>query len=136
MQNVITVALAIVIHEKGGLLALRKKNASYFSLPGGKIASREAPIEALIRELKEEVNLTFKDEDFEFLGTHKTIAANEANTLVEGHIFRLRTPIHHTIYAHNEIEEIAWLSKSNYKNYKLAHLLSEFALPKWLNGSV
>ncbi|WP_164122659.1 MULTISPECIES: NUDIX hydrolase [Sphingobacterium] len=134
MHRTITVALAIVIDQKGDLLALRKKSAPYFTLPGGKIASGETPLQALTRELKEELNLTLTAANFEFLGMHKTIAANEANTSVEGHIFLLRTSISQTLYPYNEIEEIAWLSKLNYKNYKLAHLLTEFALPKWLNG--
>lgn len=136
MYREITVALAIVTDKEGNLLALRKKNASYFTLPGGKIDQQETPLKALIRELSEELNLAFNSCDFEFLGRHKTNAANEVNTSVEGYIFRLTKSIHQAVYPYNEIEEIAWLSKSSYKNYKLAHLLSEFALPKWLNNLV
>lgn len=136
MHKIITVALAIVINERGDLLALRKKSASYFTLPGGKIDLQETPLEALIRELKEELNLTIGEADLQLLGTHKTTAANELDTSVEGYIFRLTTPICNTIYPYNEIEEVIWLTTSNYRNYRLAHLLSEFALPKWLNDQI
>lgn len=134
MSHKITVALAMITNEEGGLLATRKKNASYFTLPGGKIDAQETPLQALKRELYEELNLVFVDNDFLHAGTHRTIAANEANTTVEGHIFLLLKPISKAIYPHSEIEEVVWLSKSTYKNYKLAHLLSEFALPKWLKA--
>lgn len=136
MTNKIRVALAIITNENGELLAARKKNATYFTLPGGKINVKEDPIQALLRELEEELNIKFSNSDFQLTGTHQTRAANEANTTVKGYIFRLLKPINLKIRPYSEIEEVIWLSKSTYKNYKLAHLLSEFALPKWLNSEL
>ena len=40
-----------------------KHGQHYYVLPGGQIEKSESPIEAAIREIKEEVQLTFKPED-------------------------------------------------------------------------
>ena len=32
----------------------------------------------------------------------------------------------------SEIDEMAWITKETYHDYKLAHLLEEFSLPIWL----
>ncbi|ERJ61254.1 NUDIX hydrolase [Sphingobacterium paucimobilis] len=136
MLSKITVALAIITNDENEMLALRKKDASYYTLPGGKIELGETPIDALIRELNEELDIIFNKEDFSLAGTHMTRAANEANTIVEGFIFCLTVPFKTTVSPHAEIEEKIWLSKENYKDYNLAHLLKEFALPRWLDLNV
>ncbi len=53
---------AIIIHENKILLVKRKKSPfkSSWTCPGGKSLSNESPIETIIRETLEEVNLTFK----------------------------------------------------------------------------
>ena len=128
----IRVALAIITNDQNDILVVRKKNGLYFALPGGKIEATETTNEALRRELKEELNLSFDVTDFTFLGNHTTTAANEVDTMVEGHIFLLTKNLTLTLSGYAEIEEVVWLSKTNYTNYRLAHLFTEFALPKWL----
>lgn len=135
MSHIIKIASAIILDSQNNLLVVRKKNSTFYMLPGGKIENNETKIQTLIRELDEELNLDFKEEQFEFLGSHSTTAANEANTIVEGNIFKLKTTISfENINNQAEIEEVTWLSKESYQNFKLAHLLQEFALPKWLNN--
>lgn len=131
-KKTITVALAIITNDQNDILVVRKKNGLYFALPGGKIETTETANEALIRELNEELNLSFDVADFTFLGNHTTTAANEVDTMVEGHIFLLNKDLTLPVSGHAEIEEVLWLSKANHMNYRLAHLFTEFALPKWL----
>lgn len=135
MTSKITVALAIITNERNEILALRKNNSVYYTLPGGKFEFQETPIDALIRELSEELHLRFEPTALTLVGTHITQAANEPDTIVEGHIFRLNSPLNIKVSTYAEIVEHVWLSHANYKDYNLAHLLKEFALPLWLAQS-
>jgi 8-oxo-dGTP pyrophosphatase MutT (NUDIX family) len=135
-KKTITVALAIITNDQNDILVVRKKNGLYFALPGGKIETTETANEALIRELNEELNLSFDVADFTFLGNHTTTAANEVDTMVEGHIFLLNKNLTLSVSGHAEIEEVLWLSKANHMNYRLAHLFTEFALSKWLSETL
>lgn len=133
MKNKIYIASAIILNPHKDLLVVRKYKSTYHMLPGGKIEAGEEPIQTLVRELNEELSLQFAPEDFNFLGAHETAAANEADTIVVGNIFLLQEPLNFLVEASAEIEEVKWISKTNYSDFKLAHLLEEFALPKWLS---
>ena len=71
-----------------------------------------------------------------FLGNHETIAVNEKNTRVCGNLFEVIDTNIDNIQIRNEIEEMAWISQSNYKDYKWAHLAEEFILPIWLKKQI
>lgn len=132
--NIIRIASAIILNKNKEMLVVRKRNSLFYMLPGGKIEANESLIETLIRELKEELDLNFSAADFSFLGTHEAVAVNESNTIVQGNIFILNDSLSlSNIVNHSEIEEVTWISKSNYQDFQLAHLLEEFALPRWLN---
>lgn len=135
MQHTIQISSAIITNDKDELLVVRKRGSTYYMLPGGKIEHAESLIAALLRELKEEINLKFEAQDFIYLGKHSTQAANEKNTRVEGNIFYLATGLHAAIQVHAEIEDAMWLNKAAYGTHKLAHLLEEFAIPRWLVGN-
>lgn len=66
-ENHLRVAAAIIYDKKGEkiLLSQRKKEQDFSGLwefPGGKIEANESPLEALIREIKEELDLTILKE--------------------------------------------------------------------------
>lgn len=51
---------ALIRNDKGEILAVsRKDDPTAFGLPGGKIEPGESPLEAVIREVKEETGLDF-----------------------------------------------------------------------------
>lgn len=135
-MNKITIASAMILNSKLEILLVRKKNSTYFQLPGGKVKKDETYFEALQRELNEEINLQIKVEDCIFIGTHETEAVNEKNTRVIGNLFEIVATNASEIHIQNEIEEMAWINYSNYKNYKWAHLAKEFILPIWLKKSL
>lgn len=132
MSNKIIIASALLLNAAGDLLVVRKLNSAYYMLPGGKIENDESHIQALIRELNEELKLTFTESDFKFLGQHETAAANEKNTIVQGNIFLFKNAIKTLPEAQAELAEVRYLTKNEYKDFQLAHLLQEFALPIWL----
>ncbi len=133
MNQKIRIASAIICNANNDLLVVRKRNSLFYMLPGGKIEPGEELIDTLLRELLEELGLQFAKDDFSFLGSHETAAANEANTTVQGNIFLLTKPLLlDKLDNKAEIEEVCWMTKHNYNSYQLAHLLEEFALPRWL----
>lgn len=134
MEKIILAAAMLVDHS-GRLLSVRKKTSRYFMMPGGKIEPNENQQEALIRELEEELGLKVAVQELHYLGNHKAVAVNEKNTVVHAAIYLLRISDASEIRPQSEIEEIAWLTRANYHRYKLAHLLSEFTLPRWLNDA-
>nr|WP_297307857.1 NUDIX domain-containing protein [uncultured Flavobacterium sp.] len=131
-MNTITIASAMILNKKNEILLVRKKDSTYFQLPGGKIKTNETIIETLQRELQEEINLSVKEKNCVFLGNHQTEAVNEKNTIVIGNLFEVIDTNIDSIKIQNEIEEMVWLNASNYNNYKWAHLAEEFILPIWL----
>lgn len=133
MQNTIEIASAIITNANDELLTVRKTGSTFYMLPGGKINNGESLISTLLRELHEELGITLEEHHFEYMGQHSTDAVNEKNTVVQGNIFRINRPLVIDPQPHAEIEEVKWISKNNYKEYNLAHLLQEFALPIWLN---
>jgi len=131
-MNNIYIASAVILNTKKELLLVRKKDSKFFQLPGGKISENETKEKTVIREIKEEINLNITEKQLTFIGDHQTEAVNEKNTIVHGFIFLIALEKNCTINIANEIVEFAWLNKSNYENYKWAHLAEEFVQPIWL----
>lgn len=125
----------MIVDPDNRLLVVRKKGSSYFMMPGGKIEKGELSSQALVRELKEELDLDVSLQELEYMGFHETEAVNEPDTLVRGEVFRIEFNEQSGIVPLAELEEATWLTVDNYKNYKLAHLIEEFTVPIWLAGT-
>lgn len=134
-QSTIHIAAAMILDPNKKLLLVRKKGSTFYMLPGGKFEAGENVLQTLKRELREELNLQVQEANIEFLGTHETDAVNEPNTRVHGSLCRINLPHTQVFTPQAEIEEVVWVSRENYKNYKFAHLAEEFILPKWLQIS-
>lgn len=124
----------MMLNPEGELLLVRKKGSKYFQLPGGKIAAGESESEALVRELREELQFDADPVTLQFIGRHVTQAVNEPNTLVEGHIYLIKLAMKFNFPPQAELEEVQWINKANWQDYQLAHLAEEFVIPKWLSG--
>ena len=131
-MNHIYLANALVTDNEGRMLAVRKRNSEYFQMVGGKIDGNEEPIETLQREFLEEINIDILNHNVFFLGKHTTKAVNEVDTEVHANVFHVQLKTSNELKIASEIDEMAWITKENYQNYKLAHLLAEFSLPIWL----
>ncbi|WP_174802370.1 NUDIX hydrolase [Martelella limonii] len=107
MDNVIRIAVALIINDRGEMLTVRKRGTSAFMQPGGKIDAGETPVAALIRELGEELALKAAPEDFAYEGRYREQAANEPGMIVEADAFSwLAAP---AVSPQAEIEEVKWL---------------------------
>ena len=78
---------ALVLRRGDAMLMVRKRGTTAYMLPGGKPEPGEAPIDTIIREVDEELDLTLEHGDLEELGTFEAPAANEAGHRVIGDVF-------------------------------------------------
>lgn len=124
----IEVVAAVVVGPDGRVLMVRKRGTAIFMNPGGKPEPGEGSVEALRRELIEEIGLDLPPESFEPLGLFITDAANEPGEALHATCFRLDLgdPTH-VIGA--EIVESLWLDPAAPADVPLAPLAVEHLNP-------
>lgn len=94
------------------ILSARTKGKDVFYLPGGKREAGESDAEALLREIKEELNVDLIEDTLKFVGLFEEQAHGHA----EGIIVKMQCyQAQYTgmIEASAEIEKVAWLDMSN-----------------------
>ncbi|WP_347929055.1 NUDIX domain-containing protein [Pseudomonas helvetica] len=125
--RIIRIAAALLIGPDGRTLLVRKRGTQAFMQPGGKIEASEQPIDALARELEEELGLVIDTLQASYLGKFSAPAANEPGFVVEAEIFQLDIQQHVTPAA--EIEEVLWVDPHNVGDFILAPLTQDLILP-------
>lgn len=109
MGKVVTVN-AIILNEDNNLLVVKKNN--HFLLPGGKLEPNESDVDALSRELYEEIGLKLiKVKEFKIYDFDK--ALNE-DAKLQMRIYL--ADVEGCPKSNNEISEILWLDGPKYKN--------------------
>ncbi|HVR54295.1 MAG TPA: NUDIX domain-containing protein [Pseudorhodoferax sp.] len=126
-DNVIRIAAALITRPDGQALLVRKRGTDIFMQPGGKIEAGEAPVDALCRELAEELGLVVAPSEPVHLGRFAAPAANEPGHTVQAEIFRLQVTA--TVLPAAEIAEIAWVDPRAPGARQIAPLSREQVLP-------
>ncbi|SHO67092.1 ADP-ribose pyrophosphatase YjhB, NUDIX family [Pseudoxanthobacter soli DSM 19599] len=106
-QHPIRIAAAVIVRADGMTLLVRKRGSAVFIQPGGKIEAAETPVEALCRELREELGLAVAPSEPAHVGRLSAPAANERGHIVEAELFRLRVDA--PVRPAAEIEEVRWV---------------------------
>jgi len=127
MSTIIHIAAALLIGPDGRTLLVRKRGTEAFMQPGGKIEAHEQPVNALARELEEELGLVIDPAHASFLGQFSAPAANEPGFVVKAEIFLLNIDADVTPAA--EIEEVIWIDPASDGDLVLAPLTRDLILP-------
>lgn len=102
-------------------------------LPGGKIDAGETPIEALMRELNEEIGLTIPPMLAHFIREYEAPAANEPGYFIRSNLFFILLPEEVAITPASEIAEALWITPQDLDQYDFAPLMTSFVIPTWLD---
>ena len=123
----IHIAAAVILNSQHQMLLVRKKNTQHFMQAGGKIEVDETPLQTLIRELYEELQIKPHPSVIKYHGQFQAAAANEPGHEVYAHIYQFTW--HNPIHIAAEIEEARWEYPLNAKQLLLAPLTEHFILP-------
>ena len=125
--HIIRIAAALLIGPDGRTLLVRKRDTLAFMQPGGKIEAHEQPVQALARELEEELGLIVDPAQAIFLGQFSAPAANEPGFVVQAELFQLS--IDADVIPAAEIEEVCWIDPATDGGLTLAPLTRDLILP-------
>ncbi|WP_459477399.1 NUDIX hydrolase [Pseudomonas sp. No.117] len=129
MTRTLHIAAAILLNERQQMLLVRKRGTTAYMQPGGKVDSGEQPLEALIRELEEELGLVVAPADATFLGQYQAPAANEPGFTVDCALYQVALPATGQATAAAEIEEALWVSVLEPSDLELAPLTRDLIFP-------
>lgn len=127
MARVLRIAVATLVDADDRLLLVRKRGTAAFMLPGGKIEPGECALDALARELAEELGVRLDRGATRPLGRFAAPAANEPDTVVEAEAFLAVVDGEPRPAA--EIEELRWHALAAPEPPDLAPLLVQHILP-------
>ena len=127
MTTTIRIAAALLIGGDGQTLLVRKRGTQAFMQPGGKIDAGEQPVQALARELYEELNLQIDPGAAVYLGRFSAPAANEPGFTVQAELFQVHIDV--PVSPAAEIEEVRWIDPAGDGGLALAPLTRDLILP-------
>lgn len=129
---IIEVVGAVIRDAAGRLLTVRKRGTTRFMLPGGKREPGEDDLQALAREVREELGVMVTSASL--LGRFEAPAANEPGAVVRSCAYRVE--IVGEIASAAEIEELLWIDPAAPAEVPIAPLLTAHILPALNRSSV
>jgi 8-oxo-dGTP diphosphatase len=122
VSKVIRIVAAVVLDARNHVLVVRKRDTTAFMQPGGKIETGETPLDALRREVREELGVGVVESSIRSLGHHDAAAANEPGHRVAADLFLVSLDGRPQPGA--EIVEMAWVDPHSPGDIELAPLTS------------
>ena len=127
-EAVIRIVAAIAIDDEGRMLMVRKRGTAAFMLPGGKPDFGETALDALEREIGEELGCGLEPAGCRSLGIFRAAAANEPGFTVEAELFAVT--LRGDPRTSGEIDAMLWVDPDGDLPSPLAHLARDHALPQ------
>ena len=127
-EAVIRIVAAIAVNGQGAMLMVRKQGTAAFMLPGGKPDAGESALDALEREVGEELDCALDRPGCRSLGMFRAPAANEPGFTVEAELFAVS--LQGDPRPWGEIEETLWVDPDGDLPDPMAQLAREHALPQ------
>jgi len=126
-NNVISVVAALIRDGDGRVLLVRKRGTAAFMQPGGKRDPGESDIQALARELVEELGCRVAENSARPLGVFECAAANEPDHQVRAAVYAV--DIAGPIVPRAEIDQVVWVDPRALPDLPLAPLTRDHVLP-------
>lgn len=107
--------IAYIRVENGKILSTKSKGKSKYYIPGGKRENNEIDEETLIREIREELNVSIIPATINYFGTFKA-QADSHNVGIIVKMTCYTAEFEGNLEPCSEIEEIKWLSYADREN--------------------
>ena len=130
----------IDFHKAGAILLKDRKflvthelGKKFYIAPGGIVEDGETPEEAVIRELKEEVNVVAKLSDLAFFGTFYAPAAGAEDRYLQMDVYHVKAWEGEPTPASGEevIDDLLWINSTNIPDtVKIGSIFEHEVLPK------
>jgi 8-oxo-dGTP diphosphatase len=104
MRQIVKVGLLLV--DGPSFLVTRKRGTTSFLIPGGKHENGEDDVQAIIREIREELNCGVDTASLKYIGDFTDAAANEPDSTITVKLYS--GAIKGSPVASSEIEELRW----------------------------
>lgn len=121
-------AAGIIIKDRKAL-AERSTGKPAYVQPGGRIEPGETAAQALVRELKEEFDITVNEDDLEYFGKFSAAAANHPSQQVHMEVFMVKK-WQGEIKPCSEVEELLWLTSNPPKDVEIGSIFVHDILPR------
>ena len=109
--------VCLVEEKNHQLLLVQVRHRDKYYFPGGKIDEGESLVEALQRELKEELRLELAKDELEFIGTIVGEAYPQPNMLTELNGFKVNRAIDWSkVETDHEITDMKWFDINDSEN--------------------
>lgn len=128
MQNFLgKVAVKILLEDGiGQVLVVRQHDKEDFELVGGRVDVEESIERTIRREVSEELQVDLESKDFKIIHSFQAVSPHEnTNHLYLIVVVKIREDEKSQIQFSNEVQELIWINKTNYKEYKYKSFLKE-----------
>lgn len=126
-ERVISVVAALIRDDSGRVLLVRKRGTQFFMQPGGKRDAGESDVDALSREIVEELGCRVAANSARALGDFECVAANEPGFRVCAAVYAV--DVEGAIAPKAEIEEMVWVDPRALPMLNYAPLTRDHVLP-------
>ena len=110
--------IGAIIIDNGKILVAREYGLDVFFIPGGKRKQGESDLQALEREIIEELGVAIKNPKY-----YNTFFTRNHDDTDEVRVIAYFAELDGMPIASSEIEELLWIDRNNYGKYKLGNIL-------------